>query len=229
MIPFIDRTIHDCTRCPLHAEGLGPIPGTASKSSVAVGVIGDHPNTDEKTPFTDSSGLWVRGVLGQVGLKGSHLGFVNVISCHDKSKKGISGYAIDSCWDNHDLQTSYLSPKIWLVMGKVALDRTLPGLVLTRVRGNLLQTNDGDFVLPTWSARYARGRGNETKFQVNEDVKKLSSFLSSTVTERWMLTGEWCYTCGGEVEKFNKNLVPFCSKHFVELSGIHARQPGFNV
>ncbi|MFO7606159.1 MAG: uracil-DNA glycosylase [Desulfurivibrionaceae bacterium] len=136
----IYQDIKDCSRCQLHENRRGLVPGCGSAEARLL-IIEDHPTAAEEAsglPFAGEAGELLDKMLKAINLDRSQVYLTSIVKCRPPTNQEPNPEAIRTCLNFLARQIAAVNPLIICTMGPLAA-RTLTGnnQSLFRFRGKL--------------------------------------------------------------------------------------------
>ena len=106
-------------------------------------IIGEAPGFNEDMqgrPFVGAAGKLLDTLLAGIGLQRSDVFITNVLKCRPPQNRDPMPHEAEACEPYLREQLELVRPKVVLVLGRLALERLLPGQGgITRVHGSIIQ------------------------------------------------------------------------------------------
>lgn len=193
----LERTIRDCSQCPLRKEGgLGPVLSSGPEDSPLM-IVGEGPGAvedDYGAPLIGPSGQLLDKALWSVGITRDHVYVTNIVKCRPRGNRTPSmeeGAFCGNIWLAKEI--GLIRPKVIVALGKVALRFFLgreAGII--RSRGHWL-SYQGISVMPTYHPAFLlRQQGRDlvqSKWQVYYDLKAAKEKASALAPD-WVWKNE---------------------------------------
>lgn len=139
------QTVAGCTRCALHQTRTQTVFGVGSRAADWM-IIGEAPGAEEDRrgePFVGRAGKLLDEMLRAVGLSRDLVFIANILKCRPPNNRDPSGEESASCRRYLDRQIELISPKIILVVGRIAAQLLLEtDAPLAALRGQKHQLGD---------------------------------------------------------------------------------------
>ncbi|MFQ5634253.1 MAG: uracil-DNA glycosylase family protein [Gammaproteobacteria bacterium] len=116
-----------CSRCRLHASRRQTVFGVGNRHADWM-IIGEAPGADEDRqgePFVGRAGRLLNGMLRAAGFARSDVYIANVLKCRPPSNRNPSSDEAAACADYLRRQIELVSPKLILVVGRIAAQNLL--------------------------------------------------------------------------------------------------------
>jgi DNA polymerase len=126
-MPEIERLIHACTRCPLHAGRRHAVPGEGPLDARLV-VVGEGPGAVEDEtgrPFVGRAGELLTDILAAMGAPRETVYICNVVKCRPPENRKPMAEEMESCMPYLHRQLAIIRPKVILAMGGTAAEALL--------------------------------------------------------------------------------------------------------
>jgi len=147
-----------CTLCSLHRTRTQTVFGVGSESADWM-IIGEAPGAEEDRrgePFVGRAGKLLDEMLRAVGLARDSVFIANLLKCRPPNNRDPTVNEAASCRAYLDRQIALLSPKLILVVGRIAAQHLLEtDAPLGRLRGQKHYLNNGQLpVVVTYHPAY---------------------------------------------------------------------------
>ena len=113
-------------------------------------IVGEAPGFNEDIqgkPFVGAAGKLLDTLLAQIGLSRDTVYITNVLKCRPPQNRDPMPHEAEACVPYLRRQVKLVRPRVILVLGKHALERTLPGVgPISRVHGSLVERGGFAFV-----------------------------------------------------------------------------------
>jgi DNA polymerase len=113
-------------------------------------IVGEAPGFNEDLqgkPFVGAAGKLLDTLLAQIGLGRDSVYITNVLKCRPPQNRDPMPHEAEACVPYLRRQVKLVRPRVILVLGKHALERTLPGVgPISRVHGSLVERGGYAFV-----------------------------------------------------------------------------------
>ena len=143
-------------------------------------LIGESPGGEEDRsgrPFVGRSGRYLDDVLGEFQLSRRSLFITGSVKCHPPGNRDPKKVELESCRPFLDRQVRAISPKVIVLLGRIASRGFIGESSLERVRGRTM-TREGRILLPTYHPAAAM-RFPAKRKPFRDDISKLASILRS--------------------------------------------------
>ena len=159
------ETVATCTLCSLCKGRTQTVFGRGSDKSCEVLVIGEGPGEEEDRqglPFVGRAGQLLDNMMFAIGLDAAKETYItNVVKCRPPGNRNPTAEEIDSCNPYLRKQIELLSPRLVLVIGKVAGNSLLkPGSTMADMRGRVHDL-DGTPAIAMYHPAYLLRRPSE--------------------------------------------------------------------
>jgi DNA polymerase len=118
---------NNCHQCVLAKTRNKVVFGKGNKNSNIL-IIGEAPGKEEDLtaePFVGRAGKLLTEILLSIKLKRDDVYITNTVKCRPPENRNPSSNEIESCASYLDQQISLISPKVIILLGKVAAERIL--------------------------------------------------------------------------------------------------------
>ena len=136
----LERTVAECTLCPLHATRTQTVFGVGSHSAQWM-VIGEAPGADEDRqgePFVGRAGQLLTEMLRAAGFKREDVYIANILKCRPPNNRDPRPDEVKTCSSYLLRQIELLQPKLILAVGRIAAQRLLhTNETIGRLRGKV--------------------------------------------------------------------------------------------
>lgn len=135
--------IRGCQRCPLWRTRVQAVPGVGPATARIV-FVGEAPGRHEDRqgePFVGAAGRFLDELLASVGLRRDHVFITNVVKSRPVAgplpgrNRAPTGEELDACAPWLEEQLRILKPAVVVTLGRIALERFLPGKRISEVHG----------------------------------------------------------------------------------------------
>ncbi len=136
-LPQLARTIHDCTRCPLHQARTRAVPGEGP-ASADIMLIGEGPGFHEDKqarPFVGTSGKFLEELLNGIGYQRKDVFIANVVKCRPPNNRDPQPEELSACQEYLDRQIAVVNPKVIVTLGRYSMYRYFPGASISKIHG----------------------------------------------------------------------------------------------
>jgi DNA polymerase len=136
-LPQVARTVHNCTRCPLHQSRTRAVPGEGP-APADIMLIGEGPGFNEDKqgrPFVGAAGKFLEELLNDIGYKREDVFIANVVKCRPPNNRDPEPDELAACKPYLDRQVELIDPKIIVTLGRFSMYRYFPGASITKIHG----------------------------------------------------------------------------------------------
>jgi len=129
--------IKRCTKCPLHENRTNTVPGDGDPKADLM-FIGEGPGKKEDElglPFVGPAGKLLEELLALIDLTRSDVFIGNVVKCRPPGNRDPLPEEVKACWPYLEKQVNFIKPKLIVLLGRHSLDRFLPNMKISEVRG----------------------------------------------------------------------------------------------
>ena len=136
----IAQHVASCTRCPLYATALNPVPGTGNPNADLM-VVGEAPGATEDEqglPFVGAAGQLLTKILAAIDLKREDVFICNVLKHRPPGNRNPRPEEVTACSPYLIRQIELVRPKVILALGTFAAQTLLDTqLALGKLRGQV--------------------------------------------------------------------------------------------
>ena len=125
--PELAVRVSNCTACDLHCSRTQTVFGVGNQTSDWL-IIGEAPGADEDAqgePFVGRAGRLLNAMLAAIGLTREQVFITNVLKCRPPNNRDPQPAEIEQCQAFLQRQIELLSPKLILVVGRIAAQHLL--------------------------------------------------------------------------------------------------------
>mgnify|MGYP000934326951 CR=1 FL=1 len=129
--------------CPLGRTRINLVPGEGDADSKIL-FIGEGPGKKEDEagrPFIGMAGKLLSELLAGIGIKREEVFIANVVKCRPPGNRDPEPKEVKACWPWLMRQIQIIDPQIIIPLGRHAMERFLPGMKISAVRGKILRRN----------------------------------------------------------------------------------------
>lgn len=129
--------VERCRKCPLYQTGTRGVPGEGNPDADIL-FVGEGPGKKEDElgrPFVGPAGQLLEELLRHIGLTRNDVYIANVIKHRPPGNRDPLPDELAACWPYLKRQIEIIDPTIIVPLGRHALDRFLPGKVISQVHG----------------------------------------------------------------------------------------------
>jgi uracil-DNA glycosylase family 4 len=119
--------IGSCTRCPLHATAINPVPGSGNPHADFM-IVGEAPGANEDeagVPFVGASGQLLTKIIGAIGLTRDDVFIANVLKHRPPGNRNPAPAEVTACSPYLIRQIELVKPKVILALGTFAAQTLL--------------------------------------------------------------------------------------------------------
>ena len=176
----IAEMVRMCTRCPLYATAINPVPGEGSPTAQLM-CIGEAPGaTEDETgrPFVGQAGKLLTDILRAIKLSREEVFIANVMKHRPPGNRNPTPDEITACSPYLLRQVELIRPKVILALGTFAAQTLLDTKVaIGKLRGSLHWYHGTPLIATYHPAALLRNPG--WKKPTWEDVKLVRRILDS--------------------------------------------------
>jgi uracil-DNA glycosylase len=178
----IAEMVRTCTRCPLYATAINPVPGEGSPTAELM-CIGEAPGaTEDETgrPFVGQAGKLLTDILRAIKLSREEVFIANVMKHRPPGNRNPTPDEITACSPYLLRQVELIRPKVILALGTFAAQTLLDTKVaIGKLRGAMHWYHGTPLIATYHPAALLRNPG--WKKPTWEDVKLVRRILDSVV------------------------------------------------
>lgn len=175
--------------CPLGKTRINLVPGEGDADSKVL-FIGEGPGKKEDEagrPFIGMAGKLLSNLLAEIGIKREEVFIANVVKCRPPGNRDPQPEEVKACWPWLEKQIKIIQPKLIIPLGRHAMERFLPGMKISAVRGKIMRRDIpglGKLVfMPSYHPAAALYHREWLKF-LQEDFKKIPKILKKLEEEK---------------------------------------------
>ena len=176
----IAQMVRTCTRCPLYATAINPVPGEGSATAQLM-CIGEAPGaTEDETgrPFVGQAGKLLTDILRAINLSREEVFIANVMKHRPPGNRNPTPDEITACSPYLVRQVELIRPKVILALGTFAAQTLLDTkLAIGKLRGAMHWYHGTPLIATYHPAALLRNPG--WKKPTWEDVKLVRRILDS--------------------------------------------------
>ena len=180
----IANAVASCTRCPLHATALNPVPGTGN-SSAGLMIVGEAPGATEDeqgVPFVGAAGQLLTKILAAVDLKRDDVFICNVLKHRPPGNRNPMPDEVTACSPYLFRQFELIRPKAILALGTFAAQTLLQTkLSIGKLRSQIHRFHGVPLIVTYHPA--ALLRNPSWKRPTWEDVQLVRRILDSSIAQ----------------------------------------------
>ncbi len=173
LLARVAEEARDCTRCALSQRRTRAVPGEGNPLSYVL-LVGEGPGAREDAtgrPFVGPAGQLLDELLRSIGWARSDVFITNVVKCRPPGNRDPEPREVAACGMFLERQEGALDPAVIVTLGRVSLQRYLPGSRISSVHGQV-QTSGGRHIFPMYHPAAALHQASlrETLFR---DISRL--------------------------------------------------------
>lgn len=177
LLERVAEEARDCTRCALSARRTRAVPGEGNPLSYLL-LVGEGPGAREDAtgrPFVGPAGQLLDELLHSVGWARSDVFITNVVKCRPPGNRDPEPGEVAACGAFLERQEAALDPALIVTLGRISLQRYLPGSRISSVHGQVRRSG-GRYVFPMYHPAAALHQASlrETLFR---DISRLPAAL----------------------------------------------------
>lgn len=197
----LNKKIGSKACCPLAKTRTNLVPGEGNPYSKIM-FIGEAPGQREDLsgkPFIGAAGKLLSDLLSSIGLKREDIFIANVLKCRPPANRDPLPNEVSACLPWLARQVEIIDPLLIIPLGRHAMERFLPGMKISEVRGKILRRKVPDLgfrvFMPTYhpaAALYHREWLNVLKSDFQK-IPKILEYLSENPsnTDQESVAGNW--------------------------------------
>lgn len=168
--------------CHLGDARTNIVPGEGDPEAKVM-FIGEGPGKNEDLqgrPFVGQAGQLLSQLLEEVGLSRERVFIANVLKCRPPNNRDPLPEEVEACWPWLRQQIEIVNPVLIVLLGRFAMERFLPGMKISNVRGKVLRRNIADVGIKVFMPTYHPAAALYHRDWVNplrEDFKKIPRIL----------------------------------------------------
>ena len=123
----IAAVVASCTRCPLYATAINPVPGSGNPDADFM-IVGEAPGANEDeagVPFVGASGQLLTKIIGAIGLTRDDVFIANVLKHRPPGNRNPEPAEVTACSPYLIRQIELVKPKVILALGTFAAQTLL--------------------------------------------------------------------------------------------------------
>lgn len=136
----VAATVAGCTRCPLYATALNPVPGAGHPQADFM-IVGEAPGASEDeagVPFVGASGQLLTKIIGAIGLAREDVFIANVLKHRPPGNRNPLPEEVTACSPYLVRQIELVRPRVILALGTFAAQTLLETrLTIGKLRGQV--------------------------------------------------------------------------------------------
>ncbi|MFH1183016.1 MAG: uracil-DNA glycosylase [Candidatus Moraniibacteriota bacterium] len=168
--------------CQLADVRTNIVPGEGNADADVL-FIGEGPgrNEDEQgRPFVGQAGQLLNQLLAEIGWKREDVFIANVVKCRPPQNRDPLPEEVETCWPWLVKQVEIIEPQLIVLLGRHAMERFLPGMKISAVRGKVLRRNIPGIgmkvLMPTYHPAAALYHG-QWLTPLKEDFRKIPRII----------------------------------------------------
>lgn len=168
--------------CRLAKTRINIVPGEGN-ANAKIMFIGEGPGRkedEEGRPFIGSAGKLLTELLQSIGLERKDIFIANVVKCRPPGNRDPLPDEAKACWPWLKKQIEIIQPLLIIPLGRHAMERFLPGMKISTIRGKILRKNVFDLgtqvFMPTYHPAAVLYHREWLKF-LQEDFAKIPKIL----------------------------------------------------
>ncbi|MBN1374158.1 uracil-DNA glycosylase [Candidatus Dojkabacteria bacterium] len=173
--------IADCSACRLRENATQVVPGAGSLNAEIM-FIGEGPGaTEDKEglPFVGSAGKFLNELLESIGLSRNKVFITNIVKCRPPNNREPLPDEVSTCAPWLDKQIEIIAPRVFIPLGRHALNRFIPGRQVGNDHGNCYEYR-GRVYFISYHPAFALYNGSNRPVLM-ADFQKLKSFLDGNL------------------------------------------------
>lgn len=118
----LERTVSECTLCPLHESRTQTVFGVGNREADLL-VVGEAPGADEDRqgePFVGRAGRLLNAMLRAIGYERADVYIANILKCRPPNNRDPQAFETSSCTPYLERQMALMEPKAVLAVGRVS-------------------------------------------------------------------------------------------------------------
>ncbi len=175
--------------CRLAKTRLNLVPGEGNADAKVL-FIGEGPGRkedEEGKPFIGSAGKLLTELLQSIGFERKDIFIANVVKCRPPSNRDPLPEEVKACWPWLQKQIEIIQPLLIIPLGRHAMERFLPDMKISAVRGKILRKNVAGLgtqvFMPTYHPAAVLYHREWLKF-LQEDFAKIPKILEHLEANR---------------------------------------------
>ena len=136
----IAATVASCTRCPLYATAINPVPGSGSPTADLM-IVGEAPGANEDAqgvPFVGQAGQLLTKIIAAIDMTRDDVFIANVLKHRPPGNRNPSPEEVSACSPYLVRQIELVRPKVLLALGTFAAQTLLETkLTIGKLRGQI--------------------------------------------------------------------------------------------
>lgn len=172
--------------CHLGQVRTNLVPGEGNADADVL-FIGEGPGKNEDLqgrPFVGQAGQLLNQLLADIGMSRGDVFIANVLKCRPPNNRDPLPDEVEACWPWLVKQVEIINPKLIVLLGRHAMERFLPGMKISVVRGKVLRREFPQLgckvFMPTYHPAAALYH-NQWLEPLREDFRKIPRILDHLV------------------------------------------------
>ncbi|HIE84487.1 MAG TPA: uracil-DNA glycosylase, partial [Dehalococcoidia bacterium] len=168
----------DCPNCELARERSQTVPGSGPVPCNLM-LIGEAPgkNEDEQgLPFVGRSGKLLDQLLADIKLTRRDVYITNVVKCRPPENRDPTPTEVATCGDFLLRQIELVNPRVIVTLGKFAMARWFSGLIISKIRGQVINES-GRWIMPVFHPAYVLRTRLTNLPLIQADFARIESLL----------------------------------------------------
>lgn len=177
----LEKEVHACTRCQLHAGRANAVPGDGPLDAEIM-FIGEAPGFYEDQqgkPFVGASGQFLNELLEMAKIDRRRVYIANVIKCRPPGNRDPREDEVAQCKEYLDRQIELIDPKVIVTLGRYSMARAFNDEKISMVHGRPRRI-DGRIYYPMYHPAAALHQPS-LRSLVEDDFRRLRDLLDGNV------------------------------------------------
>jgi len=156
-IAALNKKMQESSNCCQLAETRTNIVPGEGDPEAQVLFIGEGPGQKEDEqgrPFIGQAGQLLSQLLEEIGLSREKIFIANVLKCRPPNNRDPLPEEVTACWPWLRQQIEIINPVLIVLLGRFAMERFLPGMKISNVRGKVLRRNIPDIGMKVFMPTY---------------------------------------------------------------------------
>ncbi len=144
LLDAVAAEVRACHRCPLAQRRHLAVPGEGNPLSDVL-LVGEGPGAREDVtgrPFVGPAGQLLDELLASIGWAREDVFITNVVKCRPPGNRDPEPDEVVACGAYLDQQEAILAPALIVTLGRVSLQRYLPGARISSIHGQVRRSAD---------------------------------------------------------------------------------------
>lgn len=140
-LAVIAELISGCKRCDLYKTKTCDVPGVGNPKAEVM-FVGEAPGKQEDLrgePFVGAAGKFLNEMLAEIGLGREDVFIGNVLKHRPPDNRDPLLEEARACWPYLKRQIEIIDPKLVVLLGRHAMNRFFPKLVISEVHGQVFR------------------------------------------------------------------------------------------